>query len=73
VIIVTRPWGFRLEDIQTEVHIWHGDEDWSTPVAMAQAMADAILNSRLTILPGEGHFLLFRHWDKILKDLLGRF
>jgi pimeloyl-ACP methyl ester carboxylesterase len=70
IVILTRPWGFRLEDIEIEVHIWHGDEDWSTPVVMAYAMTDAIPNSRLTVLSGEGHFLLFRHWEEILEDLL---
>ena len=70
VLIVTRPWGFRLEDIRVPVHIWHGDRDTSTPLAMARAMAQAIPHSRLTILPGEGHLLLFGHWESILADLL---
>ena len=70
VIVVTRPWGFRLEEIRVPVHIWHGDQDSSTPLAMAEAMAQAIPHSCLTVLPGEGHFLVFGHWEAILADLL---
>jgi hypothetical protein len=37
---------------------------------MAEAMAQAIPHSRLTVLPGEGHLLVFGHWEAILADLL---
>lgn len=70
VQIVSRPWGFRLADIPIEVHLWHGDEDTSTPLAMAQALAGAIPRCSATFLPGEGHFLLFTHWREILAVLV---
>jgi pimeloyl-ACP methyl ester carboxylesterase len=71
VRIVSRPWGFRLEDIPMEILLWHGEEDSSTPVAMARQMASAIPNCHATFLPQEGHFLLFTHWQEILAALLG--
>jgi pimeloyl-ACP methyl ester carboxylesterase len=70
VRIVSRPWGFRLEDIPIEVLLWHGEEDSSTPAGMARQMASAIPNCRAVILPQEGHFLLFTHWQEILAELL---
>ena len=54
-LIFSRPWGFRLEDITMEVHLWHGEEDASTPLPMAQYVASAIPNCHATFLPGEGH------------------
>jgi pimeloyl-ACP methyl ester carboxylesterase len=70
VRIIARPWGFRLKDIPIEVHLWHGEEDTSTPLAMARYMAGAIPRCRARFLPGEGHFLLFTHWGEILTTLL---
>ncbi len=34
-VAVARGEGFRLEDIQTEVPIWHGEQDRNDPVEMA--------------------------------------
>lgn len=69
-LIFTRPWGFRLEDITMEVHLWHGEEDASTPLPMAQYVASAIPNCHATFLLGEGHLLLFNHWREILAVLV---
>jgi pimeloyl-ACP methyl ester carboxylesterase len=70
VILASKPWGFRLQDITTPVRLWHGEEDRSTPIAMVRAMAAAIPNCRTTFLPGEGHLFLFDRWGEILGDLL---
>jgi len=67
--LLVRPWGFRLEEIRVPVHVWHGSVDVDTPVAMGQAVAARIPNSRLTIFPGEGHMALFPHWEEILSQL----
>jgi pimeloyl-ACP methyl ester carboxylesterase len=72
VRIVAWPWGFRLEDIAIPVHIWHGDLDNSTPLAMAQCMAQAIPDAQLTVLPGEGHLFLLSRWREILASLAAR-
>ena len=69
-IIMSHPWGFRLEEIQIPVHIWHGDADTSTPQVMAQYIAGKIPDCQLTVFPGEGHFLLFDHWAEILTTLV---
>jgi pimeloyl-ACP methyl ester carboxylesterase len=68
--LLVRPWGFRLEDIRVPVHVWHGTEDVDTPVSMGKAVAACIPKSKLIICPGEGHMLLFPHWEEILKQLI---
>jgi pimeloyl-ACP methyl ester carboxylesterase len=68
--LVTRPWGFSLRDITVPVLLWHGDQDASTPLAMAQYVAQTIPQCRASFLTGEGHFLLFEHWAEILQALL---
>lgn len=70
VRLITRPWGFQLEEIQVPVQIWHGSMDNVTSVAMAKYMAGKISNSRLTLCPEEGHMLLLPHWQEILSQLI---
>lgn len=70
VRLMSRPWGFRLEDITLPVQLWHGGQDSSTPMAMARYMAGAIPDCQATFFPDEGHFLLFTHWQEILAALI---
>lgn len=70
VQLVAQPWGFRLEDIRTPITLWHGEDDNSTPIGMARAMAQAMPNSSLRILPAVGHLLFLSHWQEIVADLL---
>lgn len=44
-----------LAEIRVPTRILVGSEDYATPVAMAQAMHDAIPGAALTILPGAAH------------------
>ena len=68
--IAMRPWGFRLDEIRCPYCIWHGDDDRSMPIAMAQYLAQSIPNCRTTFLPGEGHMFLYDRWADILRQLL---
>lgn len=68
--LLTRPWGFRLEEVKVPVHLWHGTEDNSTTLAMARTMAGKIPNGKLTICEGEAHMLLIPRWEEILATVL---
>ena len=68
--IAMRPWGFPLGEIRCPYFIWHGDDDRSTPIAMAQYLAESIPNCRTTFLPGAGHMFFYDHWRDILRQLL---
>jgi len=67
--LLTRPWGFNLNEIKVPVHLWHGTLDNSTTMAMARYMSKNIPNSDLTVCKGEGHMLLIPHWEEILTTL----
>ena len=69
--LITRPWGFSLEEIKVPVHLWHGTADNSTTVAMARHMANKIPNCKFTLCEGEGHMLLIPRWEEILSTLIG--
>jgi pimeloyl-ACP methyl ester carboxylesterase len=68
--LLLRPWGFRLEDVRVPVYLWHGTDDHETPVGMARESARRLPDCRPTICEGEGHSLLFAHWEEILTQLI---
>ncbi len=67
--LLSRPWGFPLEDIRVPYHLWHGTQDDQATLAMAQYMAGRIPGCKLTICKNEAHLLLFPHWEEILTQL----
>ncbi len=70
VILVAQPWGFSLADVPCRVHLWHGEQDASTPVSMARHVAASLPHCEATYLPSEGHFVAARHWDEIVATLI---
>jgi pimeloyl-ACP methyl ester carboxylesterase len=69
MLVLARPWRFRLESILKEVHLWHGHEDPLLKLAFGRHLARALPNCRTTFYPDEGHFLLFTHWRDLLTAL----
>jgi pimeloyl-ACP methyl ester carboxylesterase len=70
-VLYTRPWGYRLQDITAEVHLWHGEQDLKVPVSVGRYVADAIPNCRATFLEDEGHLSLpYNHMREILGSLV---
>ena len=70
-LIVTDPWGFRLEGISMGVQLWQGEFDIVIPQGKGRNMASKITNCRAKFLK-EGHVsLLFNHTQEILSDLIG--
>ncbi|UCB42416.1 MAG: alpha/beta hydrolase [Dehalococcoidales bacterium] len=69
--LYTRPWEFRLQDITTEIHLWHGELDLSVPISVGRYVADAIPNCHAIFLEDEAHISLpYNHIKEILSVLL---
>ncbi len=60
--LVTRPWGFNLEEISLPVRIWHGQEDCTIPMAMSRYLLEHIPYSQACFVRGEGHFSLITNY-----------
>ncbi len=71
LVLYSRPWGFRLQDIQMEVHLWQGDADTNVPPAMGRYQAAAIPRCQATFCPGEGHMLVIDRMEEILGAVAG--
>lgn len=59
--LYARPWGFRLEEISAEVHLWHGGRDKNVLVSVGRYVADAIPNCDAKYFEDEGHLTLPRN------------
>ena len=60
-VLYARPWGFRLQDITTEVHLWHGEQDRNVPLSVGRYVADAIPGCNALFYEEEGHLTLPRN------------
>jgi pimeloyl-ACP methyl ester carboxylesterase len=69
-LLFARPWGFRLQDITVEVHLWQGEDDAEVPPSMGRFQAAAIPNCRAHFCPDTGHLLAITHVGEII-DALG--
>jgi pimeloyl-ACP methyl ester carboxylesterase len=62
----TMGWGFPIEEIEAEVHLWHGAEDPMVGVGHARYLAARLANSVLTEYPNGGHSIAISHWGEIV-------
>jgi pimeloyl-ACP methyl ester carboxylesterase len=67
MIDVWLPWGFRVADIATEVHLWHGAQDPIVERRHVDFAVQTLPNARLTVWNDSGHFGVARHWGEILE------
>jgi len=68
--MVGKPWGFKLEDIQMPVHLWHGEEDKICSIKMGRNIAAAIPDCEVHFIPGEGHLSVYaKYYGEILSTI----
>ena len=65
-----RGWGFRPEEVRSEVHVWHGGRDPLVPVEHALQLAVALPSCRVFVDPDEGHHFFRRRLEEILTMLI---
>lgn len=70
-VLYKRPWGYQLQDISMQIHLWHGELDTQVPVSVGQYVANAVPNCQAKFLPDEGHLsLAHNHIEEILSTLI---
>ncbi len=69
--IFAAPWGFRLEDVDVPVRLWHGTKDRAFSTRVAEYVAARLPDCKARYVEGEGHYSLpIRHMREILADLI---
>jgi pimeloyl-ACP methyl ester carboxylesterase len=67
-LLLARPWGFQLEEVQAQVQLWHGEADVVIPPGMGRCLARRLKHCGARFCPEEGHFsLLYHHAAEILR------
>jgi pimeloyl-ACP methyl ester carboxylesterase/DNA-binding CsgD family transcriptional regulator len=72
LMLLTNDWGFDLADIGTPCIVWHGEMDSQVAVTGAKRLVSAMPNAQLRMVSHAGHYVMFSHWDEILRDLKHR-
>jgi pimeloyl-ACP methyl ester carboxylesterase len=70
VVLLGRPWGFRLEDIASPVFLWQGGADTLVTPAMGRYLGATIPGCRAQFLPAQGHLLVIDRMPEIIGVLL---
>jgi pimeloyl-ACP methyl ester carboxylesterase len=70
LLLLTRPWTFRPEEIRVPVRLWHGEADGVVPVAMGRYLANAIPDCRAEFIPGGGHYFVFDRIGPLLDAMV---
>ncbi len=72
VVVATRPWGVRFEEIALAVRLWDGDQNRLVPPSHAQYLAYALPNAQLRILSGGAYTVIVDHMEEIVREIVGR-
>ena len=66
--LMVSPWEFRPQEIKMTVHLWYGEADRDTPIAMGRSLSAAIPKSQAHFYPDEGHLSVFvNHIQNIME------
>ena len=68
-VLMTRPWGFALEEISVPTLLWYGGADTVHPQGMGRALEDRIPDARATYVPDVGSFAFIVALEPILRAL----
>ena len=68
--LLAHKWGFQLEEVDAQVHLWHGEADSIVPEALGRGQARRLPHCTSQFLPDKGHLMLVDEMAEILGDLL---
>ncbi len=66
LLLMSRPWGFALEDVSAPVSLWHGVDDINLPVVLSEAIAASLPQCEARLIPGADHAWILDHFGDVL-------
>ena len=67
--LLVKPWGFPMNDVPQEVHLWYWDQDTIVPLQMGRFISKTLQHKVEHFLPDGGHFSWIDHWREILESI----
>ncbi|MBF9141292.1 alpha/beta fold hydrolase [Hymenobacter properus] len=64
-----RPPGFRIEEVQAPVRLWHGEQDGVWAPGNIPYLARRLGGAPVHLLPGQGHMLYLENWPAIMEEM----
>ncbi|MCR6032729.1 alpha/beta fold hydrolase [Nocardioides sp. zg-579] len=71
LVLFTRDWGFRLDEVGVPVRWWHGDADHIVPFRHGRHVVDRLPDAALTPIDGESHLGGLGIAEEVLGTVLG--
>jgi pimeloyl-ACP methyl ester carboxylesterase len=68
-VAIELPWGFPVQDITQQVHLWWGESDLQVSRAHTDYLAASIPGASLVTFESEGHLFPITHWSEMLDVL----
>lgn len=69
--LLTRPWGFRSEDVEVPVELWHGEQDAVVPPSATRRQERLLPHASARYYPNDGHYsIVLDHMGEILRALV---
>ncbi|MEM8672851.1 MAG: alpha/beta hydrolase [Cyanobacteria bacterium P01_G01_bin.67] len=68
-IILYGEWGFAVEEIEIEVHLFHGEEDRFASYSYALYFDEKIPRTKLYSYPREGHLFIVRLFEEVFRHV----
>ncbi|MCL2542316.1 MAG: alpha/beta hydrolase [Nocardioidaceae bacterium] len=70
LVLFTRDWGFRLDDVTVPVRWWHGNADHIVPFAHGMHVVDRVPNATMSVIEGESHLGGLGIATSVLEELM---
>lgn len=69
-LVSCEPWDFAAEEVEPEIHLWHGEQDHVVPVQGARSLAARLPSCRAHFDARDGHFFYRRRLPEVLGALM---
>ena len=68
--LYSKDWGFKLENINKKIFIWHGDKDTTVPIITNKYYKKILKNKKIFIKSNEGHFsICYNFMNDIIRQV----
>ncbi|WP_086930075.1 alpha/beta fold hydrolase [Agarilytica rhodophyticola] len=68
-IVLTKPWGFELQELAVPTYIWRGEDDRAVPQNLAEKLF-SIPGHQARTIPRGGHLIIYYHWQGIIESMI---
>ncbi len=69
VLLVARNWNIDLSGLSVPVSVWHGERDPLVSIDGARKLVSLLPGAKLFSIPDAGHYLLYSHWQALLRSI----